>query len=182
MSVQDYELLLRVRADLNQALGGLDNLKKKLGDGSAGAEVMAKSGDKATASFGKLKTVIAAIGIAKLVKDYFSAADAASNAADTAKDAAKAAKKAGASAERGGNGYANKPTGSVPQSAAPKNSVVVAPGRHVPKISFTHEKNAYTPDNGDKYIAQLNGFLKNGIIERSEYNYLLKKYRNNYTK
>ena len=95
---------------------------------------------------------------------------------------AKAAKKAGASAERGGNGYANKPTGSVPQSTAPKNSVVVAPGRHVPKISFTHEKNAYTPDNGDKYIAQLNGFLKNGIIERSEYNYLLKKYRNNYTK
>lgn len=52
----------------------------------------------------------------------------------------------------------------------------------MPKISFTHEKNAYTPDNGDKYIAQLNGFLKNGIIERSEYNYLLKKYRNNYTK
>uniref|UniRef100_UPI003FEDC1BF hypothetical protein n=1 Tax=Candidatus Limivicinus sp. TaxID=3030905 RepID=UPI003FEDC1BF len=70
----------------------------------------------------------------------------------------------------------------MPQRAAPKNSVVVAPGRHVPKISFTHEKNAYTPDNGDKYIAQLNGFLKNGIIERSEYNYLLKKYRNNYTK
>ena len=67
-------------------------------------------------------------------------------------------------------------------SCAPKNSVVVAPGRHVPKISFPHEKNAYTPDNGDKYIAQLNGFLKNGIIERSEYNYLLKKYRNNYTK
>lgn len=95
---------------------------------------------------------------------------------------AKAAKKAGASAERGGNGYANKPADAVPQSAAPKNSVVVAPGRHVPKISFTHEKNAYTPDNGDKYIAQLNGFLKNGIIERSEYNYLLKKYRNNYTK
>lgn len=91
---------------------------------------------------------------------------------------AKAAKKAGASAERG----ANKPADAVPQSAAPKNSVVVAPGRHVPKISFTHEKNAYTPDNGDKYIAQLNGFLKNGIIERSEYNYLLKKYRNNYTK
>ena len=86
-----------------------------------------------------------------------------------------------AAAERGGFG-SNKPTGSVPQSAAPKNSVVVAPGRHVPKISFTHEKNAYTPDNGDKYIAQLNGFLKNGIIERSEYNYLLKKYRNNYTK
>ena len=94
---------------------------------------------------------------------------------------AKAAKKAGASAERGGFG-SNRPTGSVPQSTAPKNSVVVAPGRHVPKISFTHEKNAYTPDNGDKYIAQLNGFLKNGIIERSEYNYLLKKYRNNYTK
>lgn len=94
----------------------------------------------------------------------------------------KAIKKANASAERGGTGYANKPTGSVPQSTAPKNSVVVAPGRHVPKISFTHEKNAYTPDNGDKYIAQLNGFLKNGIIERSEYNYLLKKYRNNYTK
>lgn len=95
---------------------------------------------------------------------------------------AKAAKKAGASAERGGTGYANKPTDSMPQSTAPKNSVVVAPGRHVPKISFTHEKNAYTPDNGDKYIAQLNGFLKNGIIERSEYNYLLKKYRNNYIK
>ena len=88
---------------------------------------------------------------------------------------AKAAKKAG------GFG-SNKPADAVPQSAAPKNSVVVAPGRHVPKISFTHEKNAYTPDNGDKYIAQLNGFLKNGIIERSEYNYLLKKYRNNYTK
>ena len=95
---------------------------------------------------------------------------------------ALAKKKAGASAERGGNGYANKPTGSVPQSAAPKNSVVVAPGRHVPKISFTHEKNAYTPDNGDKYIAQLNGFLKNGIIERSEYNYQHKKYRKNYPK
>ena len=96
-------------------------------------------------------------------------------------DVTKAAKKAGASAERGGFG-SNKPADAVPQSAAPKNSVVVAPGRHVPKISFTHEKNAYTPDNGDKYIAQLNGFLKNGIIERSEYNYLLKKYRNNYTK
>ena len=93
----------------------------------------------------------------------------------------KAIKKANATAERGGFG-SNKPTGSVPQSTAPKNSVVVAPGWHVPKISFTHEKNAYTPYNGDKYIAQLNGFLKNGIIERSEYNYLLKKYRNNYTK
>ena len=95
---------------------------------------------------------------------------------------AKAAKKAGASAERGEFGYANRPADSAAQSASPKNSVVVAPGRHVPKISFTQEKNAYTPDNGDKYIAQLNGFLKNGIIERSEYNYLLKKYRNNYTK
>ncbi len=94
----------------------------------------------------------------------------------------KAIKKANATAESGRSGYANNPESSVPQSAAPKNSVVVAPGRHVPKISFTHEKNAYTPDNGDKYIAQLNGFLKNGIIERSEYNYLLKKYRNNYTK
>ena len=94
----------------------------------------------------------------------------------------KAIKKANATAESGRSGYANNPESSVTQRAAPKNSVVVAPGRHVPKISFTHEKNAYTPDNGDKYIAQLNGFLKNGIIERSEYNYLLKKYRNNYTK
>lgn len=41
------------------------------------------------------------------------------------------------------------------------------------------KKEALIPDNGDKYIAQLNGFLKNGIIERSEYNYLLQKYRSN---
>lgn len=51
-----------------------------------------------------------------------------------------------------------------------------------PRASRPAAREAYTPDNGDKYIAQLNGFLKNGIIERSEYNYLLKKYRNNYTK
>lgn len=50
------------------------------------------------------------------------------------------------------------------------------------RAAFQPRREAYTPDNGDKYIAQLNGFLKNGIIERSEYNYLLKKYRNNYTK
>ncbi len=50
------------------------------------------------------------------------------------------------------------------------------------RAAFQPRREANTPDNGDKYIAQLNGFLKNGIIERSEYNYLLKKYRNNYTK
>jgi tape measure domain-containing protein len=81
VSVQDYELLLRVRADLNQALGGLDNLKRKLGDGDQGATRMAKSGDKAVLSMRALGSAIAAVGIAKLVKDYFSAADAASNMA-----------------------------------------------------------------------------------------------------
>ena len=50
------------------------------------------------------------------------------------------------------------------------------------RAAFQPRREAYTPDNGDKYIAQLNGFLKNGIIERSDYNYLLKKSRNNYTK
>lgn len=81
MSVQDYELLLRVRADLNQALGGLDNLKRKLGDGEKAADKVAKSGDKATTAMRSLGTALAAVGIAKLVKDYFSAADAASNMA-----------------------------------------------------------------------------------------------------
>jgi len=81
MSVQDYELLLRVRADLNQALGGLDNLKRKLGEGEQGATRMAQSGDKAVSTMRVLGSAIAAVGIAKLVKDYFAAADAASNMA-----------------------------------------------------------------------------------------------------
>ena len=81
MSVQDYELLLRVRADLNQALSGLDNVRRKLGEGEQGAVRMAKGGDKAVVSMRALGSAIAAVGIAKLVKDYFSAADAASNMA-----------------------------------------------------------------------------------------------------
>lgn len=91
----------------------------------------------------------------------------------------KVLKKVNTAAKDKGLEYINKPADSVPQNTSPRTTVVTVPGRHVPKIQFTHEKNAYTPDNGDKYIAQLNGFLKNGIIERSEYNYLLKKYRNN---
>src|SRR6185312_407271 len=92
MAVQDYELLLRVRADLLQAISGLDSVKKTLGDtgnaaddmgkrGGKAGDALAKGGDKATNSMRLLKQAIAAVGIAKLVKDYFDAADAASTMA-----------------------------------------------------------------------------------------------------
>ncbi len=54
MAVQDYELLLRVRADLQQALSGLDNLKTKLGSTSATADGLGKGGQGAAAGLNKM--------------------------------------------------------------------------------------------------------------------------------
>lgn len=86
MAVQDYELLLRVRADLNQALKGLEGLKRTMGKAGSEAAVLTRSGnaaagsiDKLTNSWRALRSVIVAAGIAKLVQEYLNAADAMAN-------------------------------------------------------------------------------------------------------
>src|SRR6185312_7276004 len=86
MAVQDYELLLRVRADLNQALKGLEGLKRTMGNAGSEAAVLTRSGnaaagsiDKLTNSWRALRSVIVAAGIAKLVQEYLNAADAMAN-------------------------------------------------------------------------------------------------------
>lgn len=77
MSVQDYELLLRVRADLQQALGGLDGMRKKLDDVGKETERTSarasKSVDGMSEKFGKLKTLIGGLAIAAGIKAIFGA-------------------------------------------------------------------------------------------------------------
>lgn len=53
MSVKDYELLLRVRADLQQALGGLDSVSKKLDATGGEAERTGKRASAAVDGLGK---------------------------------------------------------------------------------------------------------------------------------
>ncbi|MGC1547223.1 MAG: phage tail length tape measure family protein [Rhodanobacter sp.] len=48
MAVQDYELLLRVRADLMEAMGGLTGLTDKLGEGDSAAQKLGESADEAS--------------------------------------------------------------------------------------------------------------------------------------
>lgn len=100
MAVQDYELLLRVRADLAQAIQGLDGLKKTLGGTSGGADKLGRSGKTAATGVDKLAAAqaraesrahgltnawrilgatVAAVGVAKLAREYIDAADAMSN-------------------------------------------------------------------------------------------------------
>lgn len=79
--VQDYELLLRVRADIIQAINGLDNVRKKIDSGAQSADSLAKKGDAASRALRGVGSAIAAIGIAKLTQDYLRAADASSNMA-----------------------------------------------------------------------------------------------------
>lgn len=51
--------------------------------------------------------------------------------------------------------------------------------RNAITMNLTHEKKIVEPDNGDKYIAQLNGFLKNGLIDGKEYRLMLERYKKN---
>ena len=51
--------------------------------------------------------------------------------------------------------------------------------RQQERPAFQPRRESYTPDNGDKYIAQLNGFLKNGIIDAKEYKFMLERYKRN---
>lgn len=51
--------------------------------------------------------------------------------------------------------------------------------RQQERAAFPQRRESYTPDNGDKYIAQLNGFLKNGIIDAKEYKFMLERYKRN---
>lgn len=84
MSVQDYELLLRVRADLQQALGGLDGMRKKLDDVGKETERTSarasKSVDGMSDKFGKLKALIGGLAIAAGIKGIFGAVTESENA------------------------------------------------------------------------------------------------------
>ncbi|MHB1283044.1 MAG: phage tail length tape measure family protein [Metallibacterium scheffleri] len=77
MSVQDYELLLRVRADMIQAINGLDGVRKKLDDTGKQAKDMGdkagKAADGMSDKFGKLKTLIGGLAIAAGIKAIFGA-------------------------------------------------------------------------------------------------------------
>ena len=46
-------------------------------------------------------------------------------------------------------------------------------------VSTARQTERYTPDNGNRYVAQLNGFLKNGIIDAKEYKTMLERYKKN---
>lgn len=77
MAVQDYEMLLRVRADMIQAINGLDNVRKKLDDAGKEAKEMGDKGGKAvdamSSKFGKLKTLIAGLAIGAGIRAVFGA-------------------------------------------------------------------------------------------------------------
>lgn len=77
MAVQDYELLLRVRADMIQAINGLDNVRKKLDDAGKQAKDMGdktgKAVDGMSEKFGKLKTLIGGLAIAAGIRAVFGA-------------------------------------------------------------------------------------------------------------
>lgn len=77
MAVQDYELLLRVRADMIQAINGLDNVRKKLDDTGKEAKDMGDKAGKAvdgmSEKFGKLKTLIGGLAIAAGIRAVFGA-------------------------------------------------------------------------------------------------------------
>lgn len=72
MSVQDYELLLRVRADLQQALGGLDSVRKKLDATGSEAERTSKRTAAAVDGIGKkfdaLRNLAAGLAIGAGIK------------------------------------------------------------------------------------------------------------------
>ncbi|ODT97260.1 MAG: hypothetical protein ABS82_00990 [Rhodanobacter sp. SCN 67-45] len=84
MSVQDYELLLRVRADMIQAINGLDNVRKKLDDTGKDAKDMGDKAGKAvdgmSEKFGKLKTLIAGLAIGAGIRAVFGAVQESENA------------------------------------------------------------------------------------------------------
>src|SRR5574337_1404210 len=77
MAVQDYELLLRVRADMLQAISGLDSVRKKLDDTGKQAKVMGDKAGKAvdgmSSKFGSLKQLIAGLAIGAGIRAVFAA-------------------------------------------------------------------------------------------------------------
>lgn len=77
MAVQDYELLLRVRADLLEALNGLKGLTNQLGQGDAAAKQL---GDSAAAAGGQLDALNAKAGAAAASTQAMGAADTAAAA------------------------------------------------------------------------------------------------------
>lgn len=84
MSVQDYELLLRVRADMIQAINGLDNVRKKLDDAGKEAKDMGEKTGKAvdgmSEKFGKLKTLVAGLAIGAGIRAVLGAVQESENA------------------------------------------------------------------------------------------------------
>lgn len=77
MAVQDYELLLRVRADMLQAISGLDSVRKKLDDTGKQAKDMGDKAGKAvdgmSSKFGSLKQLIAGLAIGAGIRAVFAA-------------------------------------------------------------------------------------------------------------
>lgn len=77
MTVQDYELLLRVRADMLQAINGLDGVRKKLDSTADEAERTSQrasaSVDKLGDKFRGLKGLIAGLAIGAGIKAVFDA-------------------------------------------------------------------------------------------------------------
>lgn len=77
MAVQDYELLLRVRADMLQAISGLDSVRKKLDDvGKEATQTGATAGkavDGMASKFGGLKTLISGLAIGAGIKAVLAA-------------------------------------------------------------------------------------------------------------
>ena len=54
MAVQDYELLLRVRADLMEAVKGMDGLSTSIGGAKAASDAVGESADQASARIQKM--------------------------------------------------------------------------------------------------------------------------------
>lgn len=84
MAVQDYELLLRVRADMLQAINGLDGVRKKLDSTADEAERTSQrasaSVDKLGDKFKGLKGLIAGLAIGAGIKAVFDAVTESENA------------------------------------------------------------------------------------------------------
>ena len=68
MAVQDYELLLRVRADLQQALHGMDGLSNSLGEVDKQARAAGESADQASA---RISAMVAATAKQAQVQESF---------------------------------------------------------------------------------------------------------------
>ena len=102
MAVQDYELLLRVRADLMEAVKGMDGLSTSIGGAKAASDAVGESADQASARIQKMVQATS-----QQVQVQESARSQAERAAETARNTIKNYDDQAAAAKRASDALAS---------------------------------------------------------------------------